>query len=98
MAIVFIDTEFTDLLLPELLSFGLVTLDDREHYVELDLTTDIGKARVKASGDFRAQWRRVELLGPCAWSHRYRVGSGATRTPTRQPGCSQRCGAWRGHT
>ncbi len=44
--------EFTDLLNPELLSLGLVALDGREHYAELDLTTDIGKARVKASSAF----------------------------------------------
>jgi hypothetical protein len=50
--IVFLDTEFTDLLHPELLSLGLVTLDGREHYVELDLSTDAGQARVKASSDF----------------------------------------------
>lgn len=50
--LVFLDTEFTDLLNPELLSLGLVTLDGREHYAELDLTTDTGKARVKASSDF----------------------------------------------
>lgn len=48
----FLDTEFTSLLQPELLSFGLVTLDGHELYVELDLTTDIGKSRVKASSDF----------------------------------------------
>ena len=48
----FLDTEFTDLLHPELLSLGLVTVDGlNEHYVELDLSTDIGKARVKASGE-----------------------------------------------
>ncbi len=50
--IVFLDTEFTDLLNPELLSLGLVTLDGREHYAELDLTTDPGRARVKASSAF----------------------------------------------
>jgi len=50
--IVFLDCEFTDLLHPELLSLGLVTLDGREHYCELDLATEIGKARVKASSDF----------------------------------------------
>lgn len=50
--IIFLDTEFTDLLNPELLSLGLVTLDGREHYAELDLTTDAGKARVKASSAF----------------------------------------------
>lgn len=41
---IFLDTEFTSLLHP--------TLDGRELYAELDLTTDIGKARVKASSDF----------------------------------------------
>lgn len=50
--IIFLDTEFTDLLNPELLSLGLVTLDGREHYAELDLTTEAGKARVKASSAF----------------------------------------------
>ena len=50
--LVFLDTEFTDLLNPELLSLGLATLDGREFYAELDLTTDSGKARVKASSDF----------------------------------------------
>jgi hypothetical protein len=50
--IVFLDAEFTDLLNPELLSLGLVTLDGREFYAELDLTTDAGKARVKVSSDF----------------------------------------------
>ena len=46
---VLLDSELTDLLHPELLSFGLVTLDGREHYVELDLTTEVGSARVKAA-------------------------------------------------
>lgn len=50
--IVFLDTEFTDLLHPALLSIGLVTLDGREFYAEFDLTTDAGKARVMASSDF----------------------------------------------
>ena len=49
----FLDTEFTDLLNPELLSLGLVTFDGLdEHYVELDLSSDTGRARVKASGNF----------------------------------------------
>ncbi len=52
MSIVFIDTEFTDLTHPELLSLGLVTLDGREHYVELDLNTEVGRARRRASSDF----------------------------------------------
>jgi hypothetical protein len=48
----FLDTEFTDLLHPELLSLGLVTLGGREHYCELDLTTEIGQARKRSSSDF----------------------------------------------
>ena len=50
--LVFLDTEFTDLLNPELLSLGLVTLDGREHYAELDRTTETGKTRVKTSSAF----------------------------------------------
>jgi hypothetical protein len=50
--LVSLDTEFTDLLNPELLSLELVILDGREHNAELDLTTDTGKARVKASSAF----------------------------------------------
>lgn len=49
---VFLDTEFTDLLHPQLLSLGLATLDGREFYVELGLATDIGKARAQTSSDF----------------------------------------------
>lgn len=61
--IVFLDTEFTDLLQPELLSLGLVASDGREHYVELDLATDIGKARVKASSDFVRYGGILDLWG-----------------------------------
>jgi hypothetical protein len=49
---VFLDTEFTDVIEPELLSIGAVSIDGREHYVELDLSTDIGKTRLKASSEF----------------------------------------------
>ena len=52
MSFVFLDTEFTDPIHPELLSLGLVTLDGREHYVELDLNTEVGQARRRASSDF----------------------------------------------
>jgi hypothetical protein len=51
-SLVFLDTEFTDLLQPELLSLGLVALDGREHYVELDLEGEVGRARRQASSDF----------------------------------------------
>jgi hypothetical protein len=52
MSFVFLDTEFTDLIHPELLSLGLVTLDGHEHYVELDLTIEVGQTRKQASSDF----------------------------------------------
>jgi len=50
--IVFLDTEFTSLQDPHLLSLGLVAHDGREHYVELDMSTDVGRARLIASSDF----------------------------------------------
>jgi hypothetical protein len=50
--LVFLDTEFTDLAKPELLSLGMVALNGLEHYGELDLATDLGQARVKASTEF----------------------------------------------
>ena len=43
---VFFDTEFTSLLDPHLLSVGLVTLDGRECYAELDMSSDFGRARL----------------------------------------------------
>jgi hypothetical protein len=61
--IVFLDTEFTDLLQPELLSLGLVTLDGREHYGELDLSTEVGRARKQASSDFVRYGGVLELWG-----------------------------------
>lgn len=64
--IVFLDTEFTDLLQPQLLSLGLVTLDGREHYVELDLATDIGRARRQASSEFVRYGGVLDLWGRVA--------------------------------
>lgn len=49
---VFLDTEFTDLIHPELFSIGIVSLDGREHYVELDMSTGIGQTRLNAASDF----------------------------------------------
>ena len=77
---VFLDTEFTDLLSPELLSLGLVTLDGREHYGELDLSTETGQARVKASSDFvrhggvLALWGRVPGAAGTQWEMGRRAG------------------------
>jgi len=50
--IAFLDAEMTSLLEPQLLSLALVTLDGREHYVELDLSSEAGKPRRQASSDF----------------------------------------------
>ena len=74
--IVFLDTEFTDLLNPELLSVGLVTLDGREHYGELDLTTEAGKARVKAASDFVRCCGVLDLWGivPSAAGTEWEIG------------------------
>lgn len=50
--IVFIDAEFTDLQRPDLLSLGLVAIDGRELYVELDLASEVGLASKKRSTEF----------------------------------------------
>jgi hypothetical protein len=52
---IFFDAEFTSLLLdPHLLSVGLATADGREHYAEIDLHSDLGRACVDmASWDVR---------------------------------------------
>lgn len=61
---VYLDTEFTDLHAPELLSMGLVTLDGREFYAELDLSTDLGRTRRATASSFvvntvLSQWNLV---------------------------------------
>lgn len=76
----FLDTEFTDLLEPELLSVGLVSVDGREHYVELDLATETGQARAKASSDFVRyggvldMWGRVPGAAGTEWEMGRRTG------------------------
>jgi hypothetical protein len=78
--IVFLDTEFTDLLRPQLLSLGLVSLDGRELYAELDLATEMGKARVKSStdfvryGDVLTQWGLVPGAIGTEWEMGRRAG------------------------
>lgn len=59
--LVFLDTEFTDLLYPELLSLGLVTHDAVEHYVELDMNSSHGialqaKASIMVLENVLSQW------------------------------------------
>jgi hypothetical protein len=61
--LVFLDTEFTDLLDPQLLSLGMVTSDGREHYVELDLKSEVGQARVNASSDFVRYGGLLDMWG-----------------------------------
>ena len=74
--LIFLDCEFTDLLHPQLLSLGLVTLDGREHYVELDMSTDIGEARRQASSDFVRYDGVLDLWGlvPGASCSQWEVG------------------------
>ena len=60
---IFLDTEFTSLLEPQLLSLGMVSADGaREHYVELDLDSELGQARYAASGDF-VRYGVLDLFG-----------------------------------
>jgi hypothetical protein len=76
----FLDAEFTDFLNTGILSLGLVTLAGAEHYVELDLTTDIGQARKKASSDFVRyggvldMWGRVPGAACTEWEMGRRTG------------------------
>ena len=80
--LVFLDCEFTHLIDVELLSLGMVSLDDetRELYVELDMSTDIGKARRKASSDFVRyggvldQWGAVPGATATNWEMGRRAG------------------------
>lgn len=80
MATCFLDCEFTDLLHPELLSIGLVELAGAEHYVELDLDTEIGKVRMRAASEFVRwsgvldQWGLVEGAKAIQWEMGRRTG------------------------
>jgi hypothetical protein len=62
---IFIDTEFTNLTRPELLSLGMVTSDGHEHYVELDLDDPASAPILGRASDFvrhggvLEQWGRV---------------------------------------
>ena len=62
--LIYLDTEFTDLLEPELLSLCLVS-GSGEHYVELDLNDPGGADTLQCASDFmrhngvREQWGRV---------------------------------------
>lgn len=66
---------------PELLSLGLVELAGAEHYVEVDLDTEIGKARMRASSEFVRwsgvldHWRLVEGATATQWEMGRRTGN-----------------------
>lgn len=76
----FLDTEFTNLLAPQLLSIGLASLDAREFYAELDLETDIGKSRVAAAKEFVrdngviGQWGMTPGATGTVWERGRRAG------------------------
>lgn len=63
--VIYLDTEFTDLLAPELLSLGMVSGAGEEHYVELDLDSPSGAKALAQASDFVRhggvieQWGRV---------------------------------------
>jgi hypothetical protein len=64
--LVYLDTEFTSLAEPQLLSIGMVSLSGEEFYAELSLDTEIGKARLAASSVFAVetvltQWGLVPM-------------------------------------
>jgi len=59
----FLDCEFTSLLEPELLSLAMVTHHGIELYTELDMQSDVGKARRKASSDFVTCGGVLDLFG-----------------------------------
>lgn len=65
-ALCFLDTEFTNLVHPELLSLGFISLDGRELYCELDLSTEVGQARRQASSDFVKYGGVLEMWGRVA--------------------------------
>jgi len=77
---VFLDTEFADLLQPKLLSIGMVAIPDRSFYAELDLRTEAGKARAKTSTDFISsggaltQWGLIPESTSTQWEMGRRAG------------------------
>lgn len=62
---IYLDTEFTDLLDPQLLSLGMVSATGDEHYVELDLDDPASASTLSQASDFvrhngvLEQWGRV---------------------------------------
>lgn len=77
---VFLDTEFTNLIHPALLSFSMVSLDRLEIYAELDLVLDpVGQNRLRTSSEFTRdtvipQFGRMPKSKCSAWDLGYRAG------------------------
>lgn len=73
MTILFLDTEFTDLLSPELLSIGMATSEGDEFYAELDMNSEVGKARTNNASEFVKyggvlnQWGRIQGATGTPW-------------------------------
>lgn len=69
--LVFLDTAFTDVAQPKLLSLAFVTFDGHEHYVELDLDDPASAETSKNASDFvrhcgvLAQWNLVPGSTAC---------------------------------
>jgi hypothetical protein len=81
---IFLDTEFTSLERPQLLSIGMVSDVDLECYIELDLETATGQKRIAGATPFvltqvLSQWGRERIesnvtdhlgFAAAAWLHR----------------------------
>lgn len=76
--LVFLDTEFTNFVDSELLSLGLVTFgpNQREFYVELDLSTRIGRARRSDSSKFVKYRGVLKQLGRVQGATADEIGMG----------------------
>lgn len=61
--LLYLDTEFTDLLGPELLSLGMVSADGDEHYVELDLNDPTSAETLAAASEFALHCGVLEQWG-----------------------------------
>jgi len=77
---VVLDTKLADLAVPQLLSQGLIAHNGREHYVELDMASEVARARRRASSDFVRfdgvldLWDRVPGTTSSPWETGRRTG------------------------
>ena len=73
---VYLDTEFTNLASPKLLSLGLVNAVGDEHYAELDLESPEGRGALKHASDFVRNGGVLEQWGlvPDATMSRTQMG------------------------